>query len=128
MGPLAILQLVLTVALAIMFVVMGVLHFLPGPARTMAAMIPGPLRGATITPRMLVAFTGVCEIAGGLGLLLPGTRTAAVVCLILFLIAVFPANAAAARQPERFGKLAVPLIPRLLGQLILIAALVIVAL
>lgn len=128
MSPLAVLQLVLTVALAIMFVVMGVLHFLPGPARTMAAMIPGSIRGTTITPRMLVAFTGVCEIAGGLGLLVPGTRVAAAVCLILFLIAVFPANAAAARQPERFGKLAVPLIPRLLGQLVLIAALVLVAL
>lgn len=124
----AVLQLVLTIALAILFVGMGVLHFLPGPARTMAAMIPRPFRGSTITPRMLVVFTGVCEIAGGIGLLVPGTRTAAVVCLIVFLVAVFPANAAAARAPERFGKLAVPLIPRLIGQLALILALVLVAL
>lgn len=124
----AVLQLVLTVALAIMFVAMGVLHFLPAPARTMAAMIPKPFRGTTITPRMLVAFTGVCEIAGGIGLLIPGIRLVAVVCLIVFLIAVFPANAAAAREPERFGKLAIPLVPRLLGQLALILALIVVAL
>lgn len=124
----AVLQLVLTIALAIMFIAMGVLHFLPGPARTMAAMIPTALRSTTITPRMLVAFTGVCEIAGGIGLLIPGTRFVAVVCLIVFLIAVFPANAAAARAPERFGKLAVPLVPRLLGQLALILALIVVAL
>jgi len=128
MGPIAVLQLVLTIALALMFVVMGVLHFLPGPARTMAAMIPTRLRSTTVTPRMLVVFTGVCEIAGGIGLVLPPTRLAAVVCLIVFLIAVFPANAVAARAPERFGKLAIPFVPRLLGQLALILALVLVAL
>lgn len=128
MSLLAVLQLVLTIALAIMFIAMGVLHFLPGPARTMAAMIPAGLRSTTITPRALVVFTGVCEIAGGIGLLVPSTRIAAVVCLVVFLIAVFPANAAAARAPERFGRLAVPLIPRLIGQLVLILALVLVAL
>nr|WP_256430744.1 DoxX family protein [Plantibacter sp. CFBP 8804] len=126
-NPFPLLQSILTVVLAIMFIGMGVLHFLPGPARTMAAMIPGPLRGSTITPRMLVAITGVCEIAGGVGLLVPPTKLAAVVCLIVFLVAVFPANAAAARQPERFGRLAVPFVPRLIGQLVLILALVIVA-
>lgn len=128
MSLFSVLQLVLTVALGIMFILMGFLHFVPGPARSMAAMIPGPLRGTTITPRMLVAFTGVCEIVGGIGLLVPGTRLVAVVCLIVFLIAVFPANAVAARQPERFGKLAIPLIPRLLGQLVLILALIVTVL
>lgn len=122
------LQSALTVVLAVMFVGMGVLHFLPGPAKTMAAMIPRPFRGTRVTPGTLVAFTGVCEIAGGLGLLIPATRIAAVVCLIVFLIAVFPANAAAARRPERFGRLAVPFVPRLIGQLVLILALVTVAL
>ncbi|WP_082498472.1 DoxX family protein [Plantibacter sp. Leaf314] len=127
MNPFSILQSILTIVLALMFVGMGLLHFLPGPGRTMAAMIPDRLRGTTVTPRMLVLFTGVCEIAGGLGLLIPATRIAAVCCLIVFLIAVFPANAAAARQPARFGRLAVPLVPRLIGQLVLIAALVAVA-
>lgn len=128
MAMFSILQSALTVVLAVMFVGMGVLHFLPGPAKTMAAMIPRPFRWTRVTPGRLVAFTGVCEIAGGLGLLVPATRIAAVICLIVFLIAVFPANAAAARRPERFGRLAVPFVPRLIGQLVLILALVTVAL
>jgi uncharacterized membrane protein len=48
-------------------------------------------------PRTLVFFTGLCEIAGAIGLLLPLTRRAAAFALILFFIAVFPANVRAAR-------------------------------
>lgn len=128
MSVFGVIQLVLTIAIAIVFLVMGILHFLPAPKRTMAAMIPPMMRWERITPAFLVAFTGVCEIAGGIGLLLPPTRVAAVVCLIVFLIAVFPANAFAARHRDRFGALATPLVPRLIGQVVLIAALVVVAL
>ena len=39
----------------------------------------------------------------------------------MFLVAVFPANAYAARHKERFGAVAIPVVPRLLGQLVLIA-------
>ena len=115
-------QLVIRIALAAVFVFMGVLHFRPGSRRTMAKMIPprmrwtGPLRR-----EVLVALTGVCEIAGGIGLLLPPTRVAAAILLAIFLVAVFPANAYAARHPERFGKLATPLVPRLILQVVLIA-------
>ncbi len=35
---------------------------------------------------------GVAEIAGGIGLLIPATRSAAAIGIILLLIAVFPAN------------------------------------
>lgn len=35
---------------------------------------------------------GVAEIAGGIGLLIPQTRSAAAIGIILLLIAVFPAN------------------------------------
>ncbi|MFZ4896117.1 DoxX family protein [Plantibacter sp. Mn2098] len=128
MSVFGVIQLVLTIAIAFVFLVMGVLHFLPAPKRTMAAMIPPTMRWERITPAFLVAFTGVCEIAGGVGLLLPPTRVAAVVCLIVFLIAVFPANAFAARHRDRFGALATPLLPRLIGQVMLIATLVFVAL
>jgi uncharacterized membrane protein len=107
-------------ALAAVFVAMGVAHFLPRPARTMAAMIP-PVLTTRISSRTLVRFTGLCEIAGGVGLLLPATRVAAAVCLTAFLIAVFPANARAAAHPERFGSAAIPFWPRLVGQLVLIA-------
>jgi uncharacterized membrane protein len=116
-------QLVVVVALAALFIVMGVLHFVPGFARGMGAMIPQRLRGP-FSARFLVRFTGVCEVVGGIGLLVPATRLAAVIALCVFLVAVFPANAYAARNPERFGRAAVPLVPRAIAQLVLIALLI----
>ena len=40
----------------------------------------------------LVYFTGAMEIAGGLGIIYPETREIAGRCLVLFLVAVYPAN------------------------------------
>jgi uncharacterized membrane protein len=129
MSAFAFVQLVLVIVLAGIFVGMGVMHFLPGSRRVMAKMIPPRLRFAgPLRPEVLVAFTGVCEIAGGIGLLIPWTRVAAAVLLAVFLVAVFPANVYAARHPERFGRAAFPLVPRLIAQLVLIAACIVVAL
>jgi uncharacterized membrane protein len=114
-------SMLLRVVLAVLFVGMGVLHFVPSVARGMAAMIPRRLGGGDKrVARMLVLVTGVCEIAGGIGLLVPATRTLAGVLLAVFLIAVFPANALAARHPDRFGRAAVPFWPRLAAQVVLI--------
>ena len=114
-------QWVLRFVLAGAFVTMGILHFRPGPRRVMARMIPPALRFADpLSPATLVAVTGVLEIAGGIGLLITATQTAAGICLALFLVAVFPANAYAAAHPETFGRLAVPLLSRLIAQLVLI--------
>lgn len=107
--------------LAVAFVGMGVSHFVPSVVTTMAAMIPPVLRRPGLpSPRALVFFTGLCEIAGGIGLLVPPVRLAAGFALIVFLVAVFPANAHAARHPERFGRVAVPFWPRFAGQLVLV--------
>jgi uncharacterized membrane protein len=115
-------------ALVVMFVFMGVNHFRRGPARTMAAMIPPSLRSTgPLTPLRLVYLTGVCEVVGGIGLAVPATRVAASVALVVFLVAIFPANAYAARHKDRFGALAIPLWPRLAGQVALMALLVWVA-
>ena len=46
---------------------------------------------------------------------------AAAIALVVFLIAVFPANAYASEHPEKFGRAAIPFWPRLLGQVALIA-------
>ncbi len=119
-------QLVVTIALAAAFVFMGVAHFVPASARTMAAMIPQRMR--FVSARRLVQFTGLCEIAGSIGLLIPVLHLAAAIALIVFLVAVFPANAYAAQHPEKFGRAAVPFWPRLLAQLALIGLLVFVAL
>ncbi len=118
---------VVTLALALFFLAMGASHFVPTVARTMAAMIPPRLRFAGLfSPMNLVYLTGVCELAGGIGLLTP-LRPVAAIALVVFLIAVFPANVYAAQHPERFGRVAVPFWPRLIGQLALIALLVFVA-
>ena len=117
---------VITIALAAAFVFMGVAHFVPASARTMAAMIPQRMR--FVSARRLVQFTGLCEIAGGVGLLIAVLHVAAAIALIVFLIAVFPANAYAAQHPEKFGRAAIPFWPRLIAQLALIGLLLFVAL
>ncbi|WP_104084292.1 DoxX family membrane protein [Cryobacterium sp. Y11] len=123
------LQLGLRVVLGIVFIGAGMTHFQPSVQRTMAAMIPPRLRSPGLAnPTNLVVFTGVCEIAGGLGLLFPPTMMLAAGALVVFLAAVFPANAYAARHKKRFGRIAIPLVPRLIAQLVLMALLVVAVL
>lgn len=43
-------------------------------------------------PREVVALTGLCELAGALGLLVPPTRRAAALGLALYALCVWPAN------------------------------------
>lgn len=107
-------------ALATALIGMGIAHQLPEPARAMRAMIPPRLHGrGPLSPAALVTVTGWCEVAGGVGLLVPGTRRAAGAALVVFYAAVFPANAYAAAHPDRFGRIAVPLVPRAALQLLL---------
>lgn len=113
----------LRIVLAAVFAFMGVLHFVPSVRRGMRAMVPPALRRDGFpSPAFLVAFTGVCELAGAAGLLAPwpGLRLAAGIALAVFLVAVFPANAYAAAHRDRFGATAVPFWPRLIAQVVLI--------
>ncbi len=72
-------------------------------------------------PEFVIVFTGLCELAGAVGLLIPKTRRAAAVALVLFLIAVFPANVHAAQAGVLLrGQPATPLIQRTLIQLFFI--------
>jgi uncharacterized membrane protein len=82
---------------AIFYVVAGVLHFIKTDAylRIMPAYIPWHLA--------MVRISGVFEILGGLGLLVPRTRRAAAWGLIALLIAVFPANVYMATNPIEAG-------------------------
>ncbi len=71
---------------AIFFIGAGANHFVhPSPYYS---MMPGYLPW----PRQLVWISGVAEILGGFGALVPITRTLAGWGLILLLLAVFPAN------------------------------------
>ncbi len=118
----AAIQLAVRILLALVFVGMGVNHFVPRAATAMAAIIPPSFRRPGVpSPLVLVWFTGLCEIAGGIGLLIEPVRLAAGVALAVFLVAGFPANAFAARHPERFGRIAIPLVLRLVAQVVLIA-------
>jgi uncharacterized membrane protein len=74
------------VLLAMIFCVAGTMHFVaPAPfVRIVPAWLP--------SPALLVFVSGVAEIAGGVGILLPATRVAAGWGLIALLVAVFPAN------------------------------------
>jgi uncharacterized membrane protein len=72
--------------LAALFAFAGTLHFIV-PGQYEAIMPPWlPLH------RELVYLSGALMIAGGIGLLVPRTRRAAGIGLILLLIAVLPAN------------------------------------
>ncbi|KQM60493.1 DoxX family protein [Agreia sp. Leaf210] len=116
---------IVRIAIAVVFIAMGINHFVPKSARVMAKMIPPSLRrDGLFAPLNLVYLTGACEIAGGVGLLVPQTRLAAAIALVVFLAAVFPANAYAAAHRERFGAVAIPFWPRLVAQSVLAALIV----
>ena len=105
------------VGLAVMFCFTAVAHF--NAMRTdLANMVPSWVPN----PKLVVLLTGICEVAGAIGLLIPQTRRAAAVALVLFLIAVFPANVHAAQAGVTLrGEPVTPLLPRTLIQLLFIA-------
>ena len=73
-------------------------------------------------PRQIIFVTGILEILGAIGLLIPQLRTAAGICLAILFVAMFPANinAALKKVPLR-GKPATPLWLRLPMQMLFIA-------
>jgi uncharacterized membrane protein len=74
-------------------------------------------------PGLLVTLTGIAEIAGAVGLLVPRFVRPAAIGLSLLLVCVFPANVYAARAGLTLGGDAVTaLLPRTMFQLVLLAA------
>jgi uncharacterized membrane protein len=72
-------------------------------------------------PGAMVFLSGLCELAGAIGLVIPTTRRAAGIALILFFIAVLPANIHAARAGITLrGRPATPLWLRLPMQILFI--------
>jgi uncharacterized membrane protein len=60
------------------------------------------------SPRFLVVVSGLAEVAGGAGLLVPPLRRLAGWGLIALLIAVFPANIYMAMESAKFADLHLP--------------------
>ena len=78
------------------YVVAGVGHFVA--TRMYMGIMPDYLPAH----RELVLLSGVAEIAGGVGVLVPQTQRAAAWGLVALLIAVMPANVWMVQHPERY--------------------------
>ena len=72
--------------LAAIYVPFGCLHLVA--PQSMLAIMPPPLPFKL----QLILFTGACEIAGGIGLLIPRTRRPAAIWLAIYAVCVWPAN------------------------------------
>lgn len=95
-------------------------RLIPHVRQDLVRMVPPGLP----RPDLLVAGTGVLELAGAIGLLVPATAPAAAICLGLLTLAMTPANVSAARRGVLFGgKPATPVGRRLAEQALYLAAL-----
>jgi uncharacterized membrane protein len=86
-----------TLLLAAFFVFAGAMHFVVPVSYE--RIVPTWLPNA----KLLVQISGVAEMLGGVGLLVPFARPAAGIGLLLLLIAVFPANVAMLQQAHAAG-------------------------
>ena len=107
-------------AMALMFVFTAISHFHPRVRPDLVRMVPPQLP----RPDLLVTLTGILELIGAIGLLIPGLIRLSAYALMLLLVALFPANVNAARKQLRIaGRPAPALAFRLPLQLFWIAAL-----
>jgi uncharacterized membrane protein len=107
------------VGLAVMLCFTAAAHF-TSMRPDMVAMVPPYVPN----PEFMVTFTGICEILGAVGLLVPRTRRIAAVALIVLLLAVLPANVHAAQAGVTLrGAPATPIIPRVALQVLFIGLL-----
>lgn len=111
------------VGLAAMFLLTGVAHFVQPLRDDMIAIVPPRLPA----PALLVTVTGILELLGAVGLLIPATRTAAAVSLFALMLAMFPANVYAARNPDAPESMATPLPRRTAMEVVFLAGAVLVA-
>jgi uncharacterized membrane protein len=108
----------LRVALCVMFLLTASAHW--GMRRAdLIRMVPPTFPRADL----LVTFTGICEIVGAIGLLIPAVAPYAAIGLMLMLLAIFPANVRAAREKLSIaGTPATPIVARTLIQVVFVMA------
>ncbi|MBB2915500.1 putative membrane protein [Streptosporangium becharense] len=109
--------------LAVMLVMTASAHFVPPDVTfmpnhaDMVAMVPPFVP----FPALVVYLTGVLELAGAVGLVLPDTRRAAGICLALLFVLMLPANIHAALAGVTLGgEAATPLWQRIPEQVLYI--------
>src|ERR1700751_5139899 len=110
--------------LAAMFVLTGVAHFVQPLRSGLIAIVPPRLPA----PGLLVTITGLLELLGAIGLLIPETRVAAAICLLVLMLAMFPANVYASRMPNPPKSMTTRLPLRTAIEVVFLAAAVAVAL
>jgi uncharacterized membrane protein len=88
---------IVRVIAAVAMIAVGIDHFVQPDffVRIVPRVLPAPL--------LLVQVSGFFEALGGIGLLIPRTRRAAGIGLVLLYIAVFPANVNMVIHPELGG-------------------------
>lgn len=105
------------IVLALFFATAGVNHFVHEAfyVRIVPPWLPNPA--------LLVEISGVAEVLGAVGVVLPRTRRMAGVGLIALLILVFPANVQMAQHPELYRDMgnAMAFYVRLPLQIVLVA-------
>jgi uncharacterized membrane protein len=111
---------VLRTALALMFLLTASAHW--GRRRPdLIHMVPPRFP----RPDLFVTISGLLEIAGAIGLLIPSTARPAAICLALLLVALFPANIHAARENLTIAGRPVPgIVIRTAIQVVFVTALV----
>jgi uncharacterized membrane protein len=87
------------VVIGVMYVVAGTAHFVV--TKIYVRIMPGYI--PFTWDHTLVLMSGAAEIAGGIGVLVPGRRRAAAWGIVCLLIAVWPANLWMAMHPELFS-------------------------
>ena len=104
-------------ALAVMLLFAATAHF-KETRHDLARMVPEWMP----QPMTVIYVTGVLEVLGAIGILIPQTRRAAGICLCLLLAAMFPGNIKAAQEQLVIsGNVATPLLLRIPMQLLFIA-------
>lgn len=110
----------LRLALVVMFVFTAMSHFVPRTRNDLIRMVPPFLPKSGL----LVTLTGILELLGAAGLLVPQSTRLSAYALIALLVALFPANIHAARAHLAVaGRPAMSLILRLPLQVFWIATL-----
>ncbi|AHH17411.1 hypothetical protein NONO_c26190 [Nocardia nova SH22a] len=111
----------LRIGLAAMFLLTASAHFLQPRRDGLIAMVPPRLPSAPA----LVTLTGILEVAGAVGLLIPAVAPIAASALVVLMVVMFPANVRAARAD--LGIKTMPLPVRTVVQVVFIAAAVVAA-
>lgn len=110
--------------LAALFVSSSVTHFIEPQRSGLEAIVPEFLPA----PGLVVAASGVAEAVLAVALVVPRTRRAAAIAAIVLLVMMFPANIVAAQGVDHPAAPNTPLVPRILLQLVFIAAATVAAL